>query len=212
MISLPQSVATAESRARRAGQAPRPCDHTGYRGRSQWRRHDTGEASYHAQIVLTLHANPPGLDHPRGSASCIHAAMASLLSRAAFMHYHDKAKARAFKSLYHYSTYPNTFMVYCLYIDRDGFEDSSSDAILSSFSLQILFQESNKSDVLIFPIVCFTSICLSNSDPPKKYNSIHFKFYIIYSLQYWFLSTAHFVISRKGKPNDQHYNSYFGYH
>jgi hypothetical protein len=48
------------------------------------------------------------------------------------------------------------------------FEDSSSEAILSSFSLQLLFQESNKSDVLIFPIVCFTSICLSNSDPPKK--------------------------------------------
>ena len=47
-------------------------------------------------------------------------------------------------------------------------EESSSEAILSSLPLKLLFQGSNKSEVLIFPIVCFTSICLSNSDPPKE--------------------------------------------
>jgi hypothetical protein len=45
-------------------------------------------------------------------------------------------------------------------------EESSSELVHSSSPFQFLFQANPKNQVLTLPIICFTCICLSNSDPP----------------------------------------------
>ena len=46
------------------------------------------------------------------------------------------------------------------------YEESSSEFIHSSSPFQFLFQENPKNEVLTLPLIFFTCICLSNSDPP----------------------------------------------
>jgi hypothetical protein len=45
-------------------------------------------------------------------------------------------------------------------------EESHSDVIQSSLPFKVLFKESPLSEVITLSILCFTAICLSNSDPP----------------------------------------------
>jgi hypothetical protein len=46
------------------------------------------------------------------------------------------------------------------------FEESSSEVIPSSLPFQRLFIKSLQSEIVTLSTICFTCICLSNSDPP----------------------------------------------
>jgi hypothetical protein len=48
-------------------------------------------------------------------------------------------------------------------------EESSAEIIQSTLPFQFLFQDSPKSELVSLPIIFFSCICLSNSDPPTKF-------------------------------------------